>query len=99
MAHIDVTKQVREGHAYKEHRHQEATQKTTKMLMDADAKELLVVPATLGSNWYFEDRVLEIGTSYCAEAMNAVAQFYTANAIEVLNRALRTIAVERGLSR
>ena len=39
MAHIDVTKQVREGHAYKEHRHQEATQKTTKMLMDADAAE------------------------------------------------------------
>ena len=45
---------------------------TEVMLMDADAEELLVVPATLGSNWYFEDRVLELGTSYCAEAMNAV---------------------------
>lgn len=45
---------------------------TEAMLMDADAKELLVVPATLGSNWYFEDRVLELGTSYCGEAMNAV---------------------------
>jgi ABC-type branched-subunit amino acid transport system substrate-binding protein len=45
---------------------------TEAMLTDSDAEELLVVPATLGSNWYFEDRVLEIGTSYCAEAMNAV---------------------------
>ena len=32
----------------------------------------MVVPATLGSNWLFEDRVLEIGTSYCAEGMNIV---------------------------
>ncbi len=45
---------------------------TETMLRDADAKDLLVIPATLGSNWYAEDRVLEIGTSYCAEAMNAV---------------------------
>ncbi|WP_232680120.1 ABC transporter substrate-binding protein [Nocardioides sp. R-C-SC26] len=45
---------------------------TEAMLADSDADELLVVPATLGSNWLFEDRVLEIGTSYCAEAMNAV---------------------------
>lgn len=45
---------------------------TETMLRDADAEDLVVVPATLGSNWYFEDRVLEVGTSYCAEAMNAV---------------------------
>lgn len=45
---------------------------TETMLRDIDAEDLLVIPATLGSNWYFEDRVLEIGTSYCAEAMNAV---------------------------
>jgi len=45
---------------------------TEAMLRDNDAEELLVLPATLGSNWLFEDRVLEIGTSYCAEAMNAV---------------------------
>lgn len=45
---------------------------TEAMLRDADAKDLMVVPATLGSNWLFEDRVTEIGTSYCAEAMNAV---------------------------
>ena len=42
------------------------------MLRDNDAEELLVLPATLGSNWLFEDRVLELGTSYCAEGMNAV---------------------------
>ncbi len=45
---------------------------TEAMLRDNDADELLVLPATLGSNWLFEDRVLEIGTSYCAEGMNAV---------------------------
>lgn len=45
---------------------------TEAMLRDPDAEELLVLPATLGSNWIFEDRVVEIGTSYCAEAMNAV---------------------------
>jgi len=45
---------------------------TETMLKDNDSKDLVVIPATLGSNWYFEDRVLEIGTSYCGEAMNAV---------------------------
>lgn len=45
---------------------------TESMLRDPDAEELVVIPATLGSNWLFEDRVLEIGTSYCAEAMNIV---------------------------
>lgn len=45
---------------------------TETMLKDSDSENLVVIPATLGSNWYFEDRVLEIGTSYCAEAMNAV---------------------------
>ena len=45
---------------------------TEAMLRDNDAEELLVLPATLGSNWLFEDRVLELGTSYCAEGMNAV---------------------------
>lgn len=45
---------------------------TEAMLRDPDAEELVVIPATLGSNWLFEDRVLEIGTSYCAEGMNAI---------------------------
>lgn len=45
---------------------------TEAMLRDPDAEELVVIPATLGSNWLFEDRVLEIGTSYCAEGMNIV---------------------------
>lgn len=45
---------------------------TEAMLRDPDAKELVVLPATLGSNWIFEPRVMEIGSSYCAEAMNAV---------------------------
>lgn len=45
---------------------------TEAMLRDPDAEELVVLPATLGSNWIFEDRVIEVGTSYCAEAMNAV---------------------------
>ena len=38
----------------------------------ADAEELVVLPATLGSNWLFENRVMEIGSSYCTEAMNSV---------------------------
>jgi ABC-type branched-subunit amino acid transport system substrate-binding protein len=45
---------------------------TEAMLRDGDADELVVSPATLGSNWLFEDRVIELGTSYCGEAMNAV---------------------------
>lgn len=45
---------------------------TETMLKDNDAKDLMVVPATLGSNWYFEDRVMELGTSYCGEAMNSI---------------------------
>lgn len=45
---------------------------TEAMLRDPDAEDLVVLPATLGSNWLFEDRVTEIGTSYCAEAMNGV---------------------------
>jgi len=45
---------------------------TETMLKDSDAENLVVIPATLGSNWLFEDRVLEIGTSYCGEAMNSV---------------------------
>jgi ABC-type branched-subunit amino acid transport system substrate-binding protein len=48
------------------------TAATEAMLKDGNADELVVLPATLGSNWLFEDRVTEIGTSYCAEAMNAV---------------------------
>jgi hypothetical protein len=39
VAHIDVGQQVRTGHAYSERRHLEATQETTRMLMDADAAE------------------------------------------------------------
>lgn len=45
---------------------------TEAMLRDPDAEELVVLPATLGSNWLFEDRVMEIGSSYCTEAMNSV---------------------------
>lgn len=45
---------------------------TEAMLKDSDAENLVVIPGTLGSNWLFDDRVLEIGTSYCGEAMNAV---------------------------
>ena len=48
------------------------TAATEAMLRDSNAEELVVIPATLGSNWYFEDRVLELGASYCAEGMNAV---------------------------
>ncbi|MGA8257815.1 MAG: ABC transporter substrate-binding protein [Nocardioides sp.] len=48
------------------------TAATEAMLRDSDAENLVVIPATLGSNWLFEDRVLEIGNSYCGEAMNAV---------------------------
>lgn len=84
---VNVTEYVRDN-AYNPETHQQVyseikddilavsqslgTVATEAMLQDADAEELLVVPATLGSNWYFEDRVLELGTSYCAEAMNAV---------------------------
>lgn len=48
------------------------TAATEAMLRDSDAENLVVIPATLGSNWLFEDRVLELGSSYCAESMNVV---------------------------
>lgn len=46
------------------------TAHTNTILPDAQDDEMLVAPAALGSNWAFEDNVVEIGTSYCIEAMN-----------------------------
>lgn len=48
------------------------TAATEAMMRDSEAEELVAMPATLGSNWIFEDRVLELGAPYCAEGMNAV---------------------------
>lgn len=84
---IDVTTYVRDNE-YNPERHAQVyseikgdilamsgslgTAATEAMLRDSDAEELVVIPATLGSNWLFEERVLEIGASYCAEGMNSV---------------------------
>ena len=48
------------------------TAHTNGILDDAQAEYILILPASLGSNWIFEDGVIEVGTNYCAEAMNAV---------------------------
>lgn len=48
------------------------TAQTNAILEDATNESILVGPASLGSNWIWEDTAIEVGTSYCAEAMNAV---------------------------
>lgn len=48
------------------------TAQTNAILADAVKDDILVTPTSLASNWLFEDGVTEIGTNYCAEAMNVV---------------------------
>lgn len=48
------------------------TAHTNTILPDAKDDEMIIGPASLGSNWIFEDNTIEVGTSYCAEAMNMV---------------------------
>lgn len=48
------------------------TSQTNAILDDARKEKMLILPASLGSNWLFEDSVVEFGTSYCAEGMNIV---------------------------
>lgn len=48
------------------------TAQTNAILEDATNESILLGPASLGSNWIWEDIAIEVGTSYCAEAMNAV---------------------------
>lgn len=48
------------------------TAHTNAILEDATNESILVGPASLGSNWIFDDISLEVGSSYCTEAMNIV---------------------------
>jgi ABC-type branched-subunit amino acid transport system substrate-binding protein len=48
------------------------TGQTNAILSAAKNENMLIAPASLGSNWIFDDNVAEIGASYCAEAMNVV---------------------------
>ncbi|MBM9458487.1 ABC transporter substrate-binding protein [Nocardioides sp. zg-536] len=48
------------------------TAHTNAILEDATNESILVGPASLGSNWIFDDISIEVGTSYCTEGMNAV---------------------------
>ena len=48
------------------------TAHTNGILKDVQEANILTQPTSLGSNWIFEKGVIEIGTNYCAEAMNAV---------------------------
>lgn len=52
--------------------HSMGTAHTNGVLEDSRNADLVVLPASLGSNWLFEDGVMHVGTSYCAEAMNLV---------------------------
>ncbi|WP_203338297.1 ABC transporter substrate-binding protein [Nocardioides limicola] len=52
--------------------HSLGTAHTNGILEDAREDDIVVLPASLGSNWLFEDGVVHVGTSYCAEAMNVV---------------------------
>lgn len=84
---VDVTKYVKDS-AYNETTHTQLFQEmegdilmlahsmgtahTNAILEDARDNDIVVLPASLGSNWLFEDGVMHIGTSYCAEGMNMV---------------------------
>jgi ABC-type branched-subunit amino acid transport system substrate-binding protein len=48
------------------------TAQTNAILGDAKDESMLIGPVSLGSNWIFEDIAIEVGTSYCGEAMNMV---------------------------
>jgi ABC-type branched-subunit amino acid transport system substrate-binding protein len=48
------------------------TAHTNGILRDATSDNILVGPASLGSNWIWDEAAIQVGTSYCAEAMNVV---------------------------
>lgn len=48
------------------------TAHTNAFLEDATADNIIVGPASLGSNWIFDEGTIQVGTSYCAEGMNVV---------------------------
>lgn len=48
------------------------TAQTNAIIGDAKDESMLIGPVSLGSNWIFEDIAIEVGTNYCAEAMNIV---------------------------
>lgn len=52
--------------------HSMGTAHTNGILDDTRQQNIVTVPASLGSNWLFEEGVMEFGTSYCVEAMNMV---------------------------
>lgn len=84
---VDVTKYVKDS-GYDPEKHAElfnevkddilavsqslGTAHTNAILEDATNESILVGPASLGSNWIFDDISIEVGSSYCTEAMNIV---------------------------
>lgn len=48
------------------------TAHTNAILDDATDENILVGPASLGSNWIWDEAAIQVGTSYCAEGMNVV---------------------------
>ncbi|MDQ4131338.1 MAG: ABC transporter substrate-binding protein [Actinomycetota bacterium] len=45
---------------------------TTAILDGLKGTNMLAVPADWSSKWEFEDNIIEVGTNYCVEAMNAI---------------------------
>lgn len=48
------------------------TAHTNSFLEDATEEKMIVGPASLGSNWIFDEAAIQVGTSYCAEGMNVI---------------------------
>lgn len=48
------------------------SQQTAAILEDLVAQSIVAVPASWTSGWLFQDAILETGTTYCADTMNAV---------------------------
>lgn len=48
------------------------TAHTNAILPDAEEDNIIIGPASLGSNWIWEPGAIQVGTSYCAEGMNVV---------------------------
>ena len=67
------------------------TTQTIAVLPDYERDHTVAAPMSWWSGWAFEDRVLEFGTGYCFEAMNAVD--WAAVAIPAIGREFTTAGV------
>lgn len=67
------------------------TPQTVAALPDYERDSTIAAPMSWWSGWAFEDNVIEFGTGYCFEAMNAID--WAVNAIPAAGRTFETIGI------